>query len=231
MRRVFLFLICLAIATSAQEPTKAVLVDEHGQLPYDDSLGRLDNWYSELSKTPSSIGLAVISSPLGEKHRSVFRQYLMEANARFRKASEVLQLKYVRTNSSGDLKVRLWRIPFGAQEPRIENVDNTFVLPKDLKPFLLGEEYPDYLGADNICPGERSDQRIFASFLKDNQSARGNIVVRDRTIAKAQAKAARILRTFKGQYGISRSRLGVFPRKRSVPSNNFEPIVEYWYLP
>jgi hypothetical protein len=232
MRRYLLFfLVFLTIAVSAQGPPKAVLVEEHGQLPCDDSLGRLDNWYSELSKDPNSTGLAVISIRPEEKHLSVFRQNLMESNALFRGASKVLKLKYVRANSSEDLKVQLWRIPAGAEEPRIENVDNTFVLPSHITPFLLGKEYPDYLGADNICPGEPSDQRIFASFLKDNQSARGNIVVRERTVAKAQEKAVRIRNAFKRLYRIPPARLRVFPRKRTVPANYLEPIVEYWYLP
>lgn len=233
VRRVCLIAILLlafGVGANAQEPPKAVLVDEHGQLPCDDSLGRLDVWYAELSKNPNSTGLAVISIRPEEKHRSVFRQDLMESNAIFRGASKVLKLKYVRANSPGDLKVQLWRIPSGAEEPRIENVDDTFVLPNDIKPFLLGREYPDFLG-DNICPGEPTDQRIFASFLKENQTARGNIVVRERTLAKARAKGARLLRTFKRKFGIPSSRLRVFPRKRSITSDNLEPIVEYWYLP
>lgn len=220
--------IAFGSAANSQQP-KAVLVDEHGLLPCDDSLGRLDAWYAEIANNQNSVGLAVISGPPEEKHRSVFRQYLMEANARFRGVSKVLPLKYVRANSSDDVKVELWRIPAGAEGPRIENVDNTFVLPGDIKPFRLGTDYPDFF--DNICPGERSDQRIFGEFLKGNPSARGNIVVRGRTLAKAKGKAAGILRVFKKQYGIAGTRLRVFPRRRSIPSNNLEPIVEYWYLP
>ncbi len=225
-----ILLLLFGVGSRGQEPPKAVLVDEHGQLPCDDSLGRLDVWYAEISNHSGSIGLAVISGAREEKHLIAFRHSLMETNARFRGASEQLKLKYVRAVSRGPLMVQLWRIPAGASEPRIENVDNTYTLPNDIRPFLLGKEYPDYLG-DNICPGEPADQRIFASFLKENPSSRGNIVVRERTLAKARAKGARLLRTFKLEYGIPSSRLRIFPRKRSIPSDNFEPIVEYWYLP
>ncbi|NOT48331.1 MAG: hypothetical protein HOP17_11350 [Acidobacteria bacterium] len=205
------------------------MLDEHGLLPCDDSLGRLDAWYADLSNNPNSIGLAVVSGPPEEKHRSVFRQHLMQANARFRKASEVLELKYVRANSPGEIKIQLWRIPAGGGVPRIENVDNTFSLPGYIKPFRLGTEYPEFV--DDICPGDRSEKSVFAAFLSDNPTARGNIVVRGRTLTLAKAKAARILRTLKGQYAIAGNRLHFFPRKRSVPLNNLEPIVEYWYLP
>ena len=229
---VALFVIVFASTGASQEMPKALLVDEHGLFPCDDTLGRLDAWYAELGNNPNSVGLAVISGPPEEKHRIAFRQSLMEASAKARRVSETLKLKYVRAASPGPVMVQLWRIPAGAQEPRIENVDNTHVLPNDIKPFLLGKEYPDYLNDnDIICPGKPSDQRIFAAFLKDNQSARGNIVVRARTISKAQTRAAQILQTFRRRYGIPPSRFRVFPRKRSVPRNNLEPIVEYWYLP
>ena len=106
-----ILLLAFSACVNGQESPKAVLADEHGLFPCDDTLGRLDAWYAELSNNPNSIGLAVISGPPEKKHLSVFRQYLMDANPRFRGASKELQLKYVRANSPGEVKIQLWRVP------------------------------------------------------------------------------------------------------------------------
>jgi hypothetical protein len=222
----FLLSLFLTMASIGQEPTTAVLVDEHGMLPCDDNLGRIDAWYAELATNPSSLGLVVISSPLKKKHLSVFRELMMKTNAKFRGA-ESLAIKYLRANSEDGFRVQLWRIPAGAIEPEIESLDLSYALPTDIEPFILGA---DYEIDDVICPGV-SDSYVFAEFLQGNPRARGNIVARNRTLRGARREGSKILKEFQIRYGIPSSRLRVFPRKSLNLSNNSEPIVEYWYLP
>jgi hypothetical protein len=83
---------------------------------------------------------------------------------------------------------------------------------------------------DQICP-EVDDGEIFARFLRENATARGNIVIRDTSLARARRKAGRMKRKFGSRYGISGSRLRTFTGKLMWPSSHDEPIVEYWYLP
>ena len=224
---VLIAVIALIADSVGQETPKAVLVDEHGMLPCDDNLGRIDTWYAELSNNPRSVGLVVITTPPEKKHLGVFRELMMKAHAKFRGVADALVFRYVRVNSGSDFKVQLWRIPPGGNEPEIEKIDMSLLLPKHIDPFILGTEYKF---GDQICP-EISDEPVFADFLKANSDARGNIVVRDRTIGNARAKSARILRNFQNRYGISRHRLRVFPATLTKPSNHDEPVIEYWYLP
>lgn len=137
------------------------------------------------------------------------------------------RLRIIRLNSTPELTLQFWRIPLGADEPKLSGIDMSYQIQPSISPFMMGFETE--IG-DQICP-EVDDAEIFGRFLIHNPSSRGNIVVRERTLAKARAKGARLLRTFKRKFGIPTSRLRIFPRKRSMTSDNFEPIVEYWYLP
>ena len=49
----------LAISGFGQEVPRAVLVDEHGRLPCDDLLGRLDAYFAELAGKPAAQGVVV----------------------------------------------------------------------------------------------------------------------------------------------------------------------------
>ena len=226
MKLSFALLILLsALPLWAQAP-KPILVDEHGQLPCDDLLGRLDVYFSELSKDPGSIGLVELSTTKEQKLLGIFRHHLMEAHARDRDFTSN-RIEFVRTISTETLAVRLWRIPSGATKPALTEVDMTYGLPETIKPMMLRVEYAY---ADGICP-EVDDDTVFAEFLKGNPNSRGNIVVRDLTIERARRKATRIREKFLTQHRISLDRLRFFPRKSSVPTNYLEPVVEYWYLP
>jgi hypothetical protein len=212
--------------TIAQERPEPVLVDEHGRLPCDDLLGRLDLYFSELSKDPSSVGVAILSSTRGDKRLAVFRQHFIEAHARDRGFTSN-PIKFIRTISGDSLSVQLWRVPAGGQEPSVSNVDSTYGLPDTFEPLMFGVEY---IYGDDICP-EVEDQPIFAKFLEGNPASRGNIVVRDRSIERARRKADRIRYVFRTKYGITSSRLRFFTRMASRSALMREPIVEYWYLP
>src|SRR5687768_4976917 len=107
-----ILLLILSTGIGGQDQAKAVLVDEHGPLPCDDLLGRLDFYFAELHKHPSSIGVVVLSGPTAEKRLAVFRQYFIQAHAKDRKFDSG-RIKYVRSNSGDDLAVQLWRVPPG----------------------------------------------------------------------------------------------------------------------
>ncbi len=206
-----IFVMAFGAHANGQETLKAVLVDEHGLLACDESLSRVDRWYSELGKNPKSTGLAVIASPPGEKHLGVFRQLMMELHAKFRRADR-LSIKYLRTTSNSEFKVQMWQIPVGADAPEIENVDMSFILPKDIEPFILAITYELDEGP---CP-TGNDLYVFSKFLKANPSSRGNIVVREGTVGRARRTSANILREFTRRYGIPGSRLRLFPENSPI---------------
>jgi len=221
-----LLLLAFTLNSVGQEPPKPVLLDEHGSLPCDDLIGRLDIFFRDLSKSPGSVGLVVISTPAEKNWWAVFRRDLIEAHARDRSFTSN-QIKYVKSSAADEFTVQLWQVPRGAAEPTTKHSDITFEMPDDIKPFRLGVEYT---WADGICP-EVDDQPIFAQFLKSNPASLGNIVVRDRSIKRARRKAERIRSIFRTKYGITSSRLRFFTRTASRSALMREPIVEYWYLP
>jgi hypothetical protein len=224
---VLLLILMLAIpfVGMSQQPT-AILRDEHGNVPCDESLGRLDAFFSDLSSHPDSSGLVSISSSLEYKVRSVFRQEMIEQHTKSR-GFDASRFKIVRADSEQKTNVQFWLIPPGAAEPKIKGMDMSYTLPQGSKPFMLG--YETVIG-DQICPPV-SDAAVFARFLKENRSARGNIVIRDDSRARARRRADRILKTLGRFYGIRRSRLNIFIARREGPRNYYGPILEYWFLP
>jgi hypothetical protein len=216
----------MATAPFGQTSREPVLVDEYGSLPCDDLIGRLDLFFFELSNDPGSTGFVVISRPKVDKRLSVFRQHLIVEHAKYRKFDSN-RIRFVRNHGSNGVQDQLWRIPAGSPEPKVDNVDMSYQLPNDIKPFILAVEY-SY--GDGICP-ELDGSIVFAEFLNGNPGSSGNIVVRERTVQRAQRQIERIRKKFRTRFGIASSRLRFFPRRASVPTNYQEPIVEYWYLP
>ena len=216
----------LTIANIGQEPTAAVLVDEHSEVSCDDTLGRLDMFFSELLNDPNSFGLVVISGRAEAKHRVAFRHAVLEEHAKWR-SFNLSRIKIVRATTDKQLKMQFWRIPLGATEPEISGIDMSFKVPATINPFIAG--YETKMGMQ-ICP-EIDQQKIFASLLTDNPSARGNIVVRSNSSRAASRKGASILRSLRTKYRIPASRIRLFNAKLTRPWNYDEPIVEYWYLP
>lgn len=215
----------LAVLGRGQEPLKAILSDEHSEIPCDDTLSRIDSFLAELRENPEDTGLVVLSGAPENKHRIVFRQMVVQRHMKWRQF-DLSRIRFLRARSV-ETTVQFWRIPLGADDPKINEVDMSLTIPKNVKPFLMG--YQTKIG-DQICP-EIDDAEIFASFLKANRSARGNIVIRERSTTHARQKAASILRQFERKYGISAVRLRTFTAVHTYSSDHDEFIVEYWYLP
>jgi hypothetical protein len=224
---IYIVFICFGIFAASglgQEAPRAVLLDEHGRLACDDSLSRIDLFFAELAKESSARGFVVISGNPEEKVSVAFREAMIVSHTTWRNFPAE-RFDIVRALSDDELKVQYWILPPGAERPNLVSIDTTYALRKELKPFMLASEG----GVGSTCT-EVNDRDIFARFLKDNPAARGNFVVRERTLARAEAKGRRLVREFGSQYGISRKRLRVFTDTRRANDHNV-PLVEYWFLP
>jgi hypothetical protein len=215
----------LAVASSAQESPKAILTDEYETLTCEMTISTIDSFFSELSRHSGATGLVVLTSPPEQKHRAAFRQAIIEYQTKWRQFDGA-RFRFLRAKSNGEPKVQFWLIPSGAQPPDVPNVDMSYALPRSLKPFLLG--LATKFGSV-ACPNV-NEAKIFAMFLKGNPSARGNIVVRDKSLGQARTKARIFVSRFQQRYGIRANRLRTFPARLIQPSNVDEAIVEYWYL-
>src|SRR5687767_12830672 len=78
-----LLLIC-GVSASGQEPPKAVLVDEFGQVSCSDLRGRVDAFLSELAKQTNWVGFVVTGHNADNKISSIFREELIRAQVDIR---------------------------------------------------------------------------------------------------------------------------------------------------
>src|SRR5689334_12503687 len=117
MPRIFLFLI-FAVTIPAQEPPKAVLIDEFGVLGCEEWLGRLDVYFEELRTDPTSTGWIVISGPSDKKPTLLFRQSFIEQYAKWR-GFDISRVHFAKASTDRDFLYQLWRIPPGATSPGI----------------------------------------------------------------------------------------------------------------
>lgn len=207
-----------------QEP---ILVDEYYYLaPCDDLIGRLDGYLGELQRYPDQAGVIVLRNIPTNRPSSAILQAIIEAWMDYREFDR-RRIAFVRADANQQSR-QFWRIPPGSGKPVIEQVIPGFQMSEAVtKPFLLAEETRF---GEQICP-PIDDFSIFAGFLKDNPTARGNIVVRDASPSIARRRAAGILRKLRSTHGIEPKRLRIFTARFEQPSNHDEAIVEYWYLP
>ena len=228
LRRICLLTLLLltpSLRSDGQVPVEAILVDQYSYSPgCDDFIGRLDVFLGELRNHPDSTGVIVLRNKPSLRHRTRILEATIESWLDYREFDR-RRIEFIRAD--GDEHSRsFWRVPPGAPKPSVERgfLGSQMV---NKKPFLLTEE--SRFGT-HICP-EIDRLKIFAGFLKDNPTARGNIVVRDGSQSVARRRAASIVRKLQSIHGIQRRRLSSFIARFERPSNHDEAVVEYWYLP
>jgi hypothetical protein len=221
-----LLLLTVGIMTNGQDVPKAVLVDEYSYSPpCDDFLGRLDSYLGEL-RDRADTGVIVLRNTPAKRPRSAIRQATIESWLDFREFDRG-RIEYVRADGNEHL-LQFWRLPPGAPKPSVEQVIPGFQISDAVKkPFLLAEQ-PRF--GPHICPAI-DHLAIFARFMGDNPTARGNIVVRATSRSIARRNAARIVRELEKTHGIQRKRIRSFIGKFERSSNDDEAVVEYWFLP
>lgn len=80
----------------------------------------------------------------------------------------------------------------------------------------------------HICPAI-DDFAIFSSFLRDNPTARGNIIVRDPSPSIARQKAGRVAMKLQLTHGINAD--GFEPSPRYLSGLRTTTRLSYWFLP
>ena len=219
-----ILLLAFGIGASGQEPLVAVLVDEFDRIPCDDFRGRIDTLLSELRENPSSFGLVVNSGRDWKKVEAVMREEMIKSHLLFRRFDGT-RLKFIRTSEDG-LKTQFWRLPSGNASGIQLEIDNSFALPTLVQPRILFTDY-DF---DDLCP-PIDYKKLFGMFLENNPNARGNIVVRDFTLRESRKRRSEILKYLVKERKIDSKRIRTFFSAPTKPRGQFQPVVEYWYIP
>jgi hypothetical protein len=224
---VLFLLLVLTCATQhdifSQSRRDPVLVDEFESLSCDGFRGRIDSFFMELSKNPTWFGVVVNR---GDKIFQLNREDAIRNKVDYRNFNKK-RISYVRTRASESNKTQLWRIPKGTAFPIDRtDIDDGFALSES-RPRMLFVDSP-YDEGD--CPKINS-RELFASVLKANRTARGNIVIRFRTLQRSQRERSQLLYFLVRRHGIETKRIRTFLRTQPRDRNEYQATVEYWYLP
>ena len=145
----FIALLLLGAVANGQEPVKAVLVDEFGELCSDDVRSRIDSFFTTISNSPDStgyvVGLAQASLPgRYEKFVRLFKNHIAFRN--FYPES----VKFVRSSDREDLRIQFWLVPLGASFPDVP----AYVKSPILVPTLFDASAIDSIEKGEVLFGE-----------------------------------------------------------------------------
>ncbi len=215
---IFTFLIIFAAVQFCfgQENPRAVLQDRLGELPCDQFLSRLDSFFVELMKDPSSTGYAVIS--FGERSledRFTYENWI-NTHILFRKfPKDRLKLIEADRGNTG-LETEFWTIPVGADKPPII-VENEGPLPPPARAVRFGDT-----GGD-ICAYFYGSQYI--KYLQAYPELKAHIVIYNNSARKARKEGDGWIKSLVSNK-IARNRIRIFHSKEKS-----YPYEEFWLVP
>ena len=205
----------------AQQPTKAVLVDNIGPENCEVVMGRWDRFLAELQQHPDSTGLVVNYGRRGDAAGSVLYENFVKTYPTFRKFP-LDRLEFVRGPLRAERKTDFWLIPAGADQPSVDRSEWSLSIDPSKKPFLVASDAE----SDIICPPIGS-LKLLDDLLEANPRSRANIVLRGPQIY-IRRKRKEISSSLTKH--IAARRIRVFTQLRRSPSN-LSAETEYWFLP
>lgn len=215
IRRLFLFLLLFTIAGLAQEPPKAILVDEFGAISCEDLLSRFDAFIVELNNNPQDIGYILIADS-GRNPKGFFK--FVEASMYMRRFDrEKVTLSMIKSDGS-KVNGQFWRVPMGAEPPpfTVSGQPGTDLT----KSFIYGSDI-----AENICPTFSPD--LYAKTILDNPGSRARVVIAASTV-RERLDLADTVRDLLQQNNVPLDRISLYFVHK--PKQSYSEV-EYWFIP
>jgi hypothetical protein len=236
MLRVFLLLICFALAISAQEPPKAVLVDEFANEFCSDPLrSRIDNFFTEISRRPDWVGYVIGNADEAIPGR--FERYfdLFHNHARFR-GFDVNKIKLYRRANGDSTAFQFWVAPSGAKPPGLP----TELRPRTIETATLFDasrinsiqkgqvEFGEYSESSEPCDFGLSLSQFAAAVNSDKDLQAYLLATSGRGRSKALVLKALDVssQTLSKKQGIALNRI-----KRIYAGKRDEAIMQLWLVP
>lgn len=207
-------LFAFGVGTNAQEPSKAILIDEFGKLPCGDMMARLDNLFMEVSNRPvDSHGYAVIlgdasSLPFSLRVESMIRGYGFGFRNFPKDKLSVLR------RVSPIAKIQFWVGEAGSQA-NFPGESWTLTVPKSNRPFMFWEQ------DESECNG--GIWLDFEEMLRRNPTARANLVLRGSPSDRRRLRRS-VAESFRA---ISKIRFRFF----ELPKSYGRGDIELWFIP
>lgn len=207
----------------SQENAKSILIDEIGRTSCADIQSRVSISVKEALKDSNFNGYVII---YGKKNDLLENfQYESWIKGITQIIGNENRIKVVRGEERDNLTVQVWRVPANSTIEFLSETKWRLVLSKSIKPFVFTNSLPN----SGICP-MTSQVKLFADFLKANPTARGHLVIRDKTNRNFRSKEKEVLDKLVNQYKVPRHRLKFFYIKgKDYPYKS--AYVEFWFVP
>lgn len=208
----------------AQETSKAKLMDEFGEISWEDFVARLDYLWMQLAEQPTSAAYIVIHNGKISNDRQRFRyEQWAKGHIKDRRFDEN-RIFIIRAKDKDELHIQIWLVPQGAEKPEYPETVWNLKLSPNTKPFLwTATKWQDGLST----PPEYLSLNLFSEYLSANPNSRGNFVVFAKSKKEFYEEREKITDILVKKYEISRKRLRFFHMKEK---NDYSQV-EVWLLP
>src|SRR5687768_13024778 len=220
-RRIYLsaiLLLAFSVGTRAQEPAKAVLVDEFGDVTGEDVKARTDSFLAVLSQNPADLGYVIVSRSANSLNVT---RLIIRANIFTRQfdRNRILVRLAPKSSSNG---TQFWRIPSGSEPPQSEEFENEVLDMSKAFMFSRSERH-DLAG---ICPTFSPEH--FADLILQNPGSKARLVIFGPSSNSRQAVANHEMDTLLRYSKFSRKNIELYFVHR--PNLSYTET-EYWYIP
>jgi len=208
----------LGLSSSAQN-AKPVLIDEFGNIPCDDYLARVDNFYISLGSDPTAHGYAVISGFPYLRRRLAYDLWL--DGAVWSRRFDPDRITKIRGKEIGDIRMQFWLVPGGAEPPKFDPSAWNFTFAEKSKPFVFHSEM------EQICSSP-TFTRPYKEYIDANLGSRGHVVI----YAASQRSFRKTLQEAKERLkGIPGKRLRYFFVRIDGSPYGDNSYADYWLVP
>ena len=216
------FVFAFAFRNAAQEPPKALLVDEFGRTVCEHLLASTDSLAAELKNEPNVTAYILIYPTTASSAFARGQRDLISSTLQLRGlAQDRFSFYKAKPSSDEEIRIQFWKVPSGAK-PRHSDAE---LWPDERlntsRAFVFG-----YADEVEICPTFVPKQ--FAKLILENPGSRGNVVVNvgRHPMGNRFYFARGWIDELVERQGVPRKRLRLFFVKGEEPTS-----VEFWFVP
>lgn len=212
----FSFQICFG-----QEKPKAELYLDMGYNSCDTTKGFIDGLYTQLGNDSNLKALIIIYGEQNNPLRNYnYESLIKDIIANFRKY-DISRVSFAHAKSEKNLRIQFWLIPLEAEKPVYSEENWDYILPEINKSFTF---YQDNWRAE-WCE-TTFDAELYSKLLLNNSNLRGNIVIREKSVAEFRKIRRKLSNELRKKYQVPLNRLNF-----SYAKSNKIKLVEYWLAP
>lgn len=211
-----IIILLFVISCFAQEKPTATLVDEFAHSPCDEFRARVDNFYIQLNKAPSSRGYFVVAGGNAFLDEKLGYELLMDGTIAQRQYDPGRVTK-IRSTENGMIRVQMWLVPEGAIKPDLAETQWNLTLPAGTRAFVI------HSGLEGICSYPTFPSQM-KEYLGANPGMRVHVVV---YASNSRTRKRGVRETLHDLEGIPKNRVRYFYSYVEGP----DPYEDYWLVP